>query len=151
MTRHSTRALCWSQNSWMKRSTSSWPTTTSGLFPAPATSTLPACSATDLTSPTTRPRPSCCGETWTRWGLSPWRRAVTWRESSPVLPAPEEQHVFLTKAPSTPRPTEKRAPRSCSGPSTRHAICHGCTDIIRVKYLFFGVNFCSEQTVFSRK
>ena len=34
---------------------------------------------------------------------------------------------------------------------TRHAICHGCTDIIHVKYIFFGINFCSEHTVFCRK
>ena len=33
-------------------------------------------------------------------------------------------------------------------PRGRHAICHGCTDIIHVKYLFFGVNFCSELTFF---
>ena len=33
----------------------------------------------------------------------------------------------------------------------RHAIRHGCTDIIRVKYLFLGVNFCSEHTVFCQK
>ena len=35
----------------------------------------------------------------------------------------------------------------------RHAICHGCTDIIRVNiYIYFflggGVNFCSEHIVF---
>ena len=35
--------------------------------------------------------------------------------------------------------------------NARHAICHGCTDIISVKYLFFGVNFCSEHTVFCQK
>ena len=34
---------------------------------------------------------------------------------------------------------------------TRHAICHGCTDIIRVKYKFVGVNFCSEHTLICRK
>ena len=33
----------------------------------------------------------------------------------------------------------------------RHAICHGCTDIIHLKDLFSGVNFCSERTVFCRK
>ena len=32
---------------------------------------------------------------------------------------------------------------------TRHAICHGCTDIIRVKYFLWVVSFCSEHTVFA--
>ena len=34
---------------------------------------------------------------------------------------------------------------------SRHAICHGCTDIICVKYLILWVNFCSELTVFCQK
>ena len=39
----------------------------------------------------------------------------------------------------------------CTALFCRHAICHGCTDIIRLKYYFFGVNFRSEHTVFCRK
>ena len=34
---------------------------------------------------------------------------------------------------------------------TRHAICHGCPDIICVKYSFFWVDFCSENTAFCQK
>ena len=34
---------------------------------------------------------------------------------------------------------------------TRHEICHGCTNIIRVKYLIFGVIFFSEHMVFYQK
>ena len=38
---------------------------------------------------------------------------------------------------------------SIMGGLNRQAICHECMDIIRVKYLFFWVNVCSEQTVFA--
>ena len=31
----------------------------------------------------------------------------------------------------------------------RHAICHGCTDIIRVKYLFCGVIFTLNNQCFA--
>ena len=31
---------------------------------------------------------------------------------------------------------------------SRHGICHGCTDIIRVKCVFNGVKFCHEHTMF---
>ena len=36
-------------------------------------------------------------------------------------------------------------------PIQRHAICHGCTDIIRVIFLIFLGKFCSEHTVFFQK
>ena len=32
----------------------------------------------------------------------------------------------------------------------RHAICHECMDIIRVKYFLGGVNFCSKHTVLGK-
>ena len=42
----------------------------------------------------------------------------------------------------------KPCPRErCEGEG-RHGICHGCTDIIRVKFLFNGVKFFHEHTLF---
>ena len=34
---------------------------------------------------------------------------------------------------------------------TRHGICHGCTDIICVNFIFTGVRFCCKHTLFLTK
>ena len=46
------------------------------------------------------------------------------------------------------RPTKFKLHLLEGGGWARHGICHGCTDIIRVEFLFAGVKYNCEHTLF---